>query len=70
MCWVLDFSCMVEANVVKYLICAVKIVKMGETVFTASLEGMKNVKSEQGEMLTRPFLDVCKLLLPILGVFF
>lgn len=37
------------------------------TIFTPSLEGMKNVKSEQDEMLTKPFLDVCKLILPVLG---
>ncbi|CAK9166788.1 unnamed protein product [Ilex paraguariensis] len=42
---------------------------MEGTVFTPSLEGMKHVKSEQGEMLTKPFLDVCKLLLPVLDKF-
>lgn len=36
-------------------------------MFTASLEGMKHVKSEEGEMLTKPFLDVCKLILPVIG---
>lgn len=41
--------------------------EMAETVFTPSLEGMKNVKSEQGQMLTKPFLDVCKLILPVIG---
>jgi len=44
-------------------------VEMASTVFTPSLEGMKNVKSEQGEMLTRPFLDVCKLILPVIDKF-
>ncbi|EEF33562.1 glycolipid transfer protein 1 [Ricinus communis] len=39
------------------------------TVFTPSLEGMKHVKSEQGEMLTKPFLDVCKLILPVIDKF-
>jgi len=43
-------------------------VEMEGTVFTPSLEGMKNVKSEQGEMLTKPFLDVCKLILPVIGI--
>lgn len=40
---------------------------MEGTAFSPSLEGMKHVKSEQGEMLTKPFLDVCKLILPVLG---
>uniref|UniRef100_A0A1D1Z5L8 Pleckstrin y domain-containing family A member 8 n=1 Tax=Anthurium amnicola TaxID=1678845 RepID=A0A1D1Z5L8_9ARAE len=42
---------------------------MEGTVFTPSLEGMKLVKSENGEMLTKPFLDVCKLILPVLDKF-
>lgn len=42
---------------------------MEGTVFTPCLEGMKHVRSEQGEMLTRPFLDVCKLILPVLDKF-
>ncbi|KAJ0974031.1 hypothetical protein J5N97_015996 [Dioscorea zingiberensis] len=41
----------------------------GATVFTPSLEGMKHVKSEEGEMLTKPFLDVCKLVLPVIEKF-
>lgn len=41
--------------------------QMAGTVFTPSLEGMKIVKSENGIMLTKPFLDVCKFLLPVLG---
>jgi hypothetical protein len=36
-------------------------------VFTPSLEGMKHVKSENGVILTKPFLDVCRLILPVLG---
>ncbi|XP_057781492.1 glycolipid transfer protein 1-like [Salvia miltiorrhiza] len=42
---------------------------MAETVFTRFLEGIKHVKSEQGDMMTKPFLDVCKLVLPILDKF-
>lgn len=38
-------------------------------MFTPSLEGMKHVKSEGGEMLTKPFLDVCKLVLPVIEKF-
>ncbi|XP_043691723.1 glycolipid transfer protein 1-like [Telopea speciosissima] len=42
---------------------------MEGTVFTPCLEGMKHVKSENGEMLTKPFLEVCKLILPVLDKF-
>ncbi|WJZ87363.1 hypothetical protein VitviT2T_006748 [Vitis vinifera] len=42
---------------------------MEGSVFTPSLEGMKHVKSETGEMLTKPFLDVCKLILPVIDKF-
>ncbi|KAI4303975.1 hypothetical protein MLD38_039550 [Melastoma candidum] len=42
---------------------------MEGTIFTPSLEGMKHVKSEEGEMLTKPFLDVCKLILPVIDKF-
>ncbi|KAG2312156.1 hypothetical protein Bca52824_023713 [Brassica carinata] len=41
--------------------------KMEGTVFTPCLQGMKHVKSEQGEMLTKPFLDLCKTILPVIG---
>uniref|UniRef100_A0A0D9YV50 Glycolipid transfer protein domain-containing protein n=1 Tax=Oryza glumipatula TaxID=40148 RepID=A0A0D9YV50_9ORYZ len=42
---------------------------MAETVFTPSLEGMKHVKSESSVILTKPFLDVCKQILPVLDKF-
>ncbi|KAG0533915.1 hypothetical protein BDA96_04G233300 [Sorghum bicolor] len=42
---------------------------MAETVFTPSLEGMKHVKAENGVILTKPFLDVCKQILPVLDKF-
>ncbi|CAH8357643.1 unnamed protein product [Eruca vesicaria subsp. sativa] len=42
---------------------------MEGTVFTPCLEGMKHVKSEQGEMLTKPFLDLCKTLFPVIDKF-
>ncbi|XP_058211351.1 glycolipid transfer protein 1 isoform X3 [Rhododendron vialii] len=42
---------------------------MEGTVFTPSLEEMKHVKSDRGELLTKPFLDVCKHVLPILDKF-
>jgi len=42
---------------------------MEGTVFTPALEGMKHVKSEEGEMLTKPFLDVCKQILPVIDKF-
>lgn len=41
----------------------------GNTVFSPALEGMKHVKSENGEMLTLPFLDVCKHILPVIDKF-
>ena len=41
--------------------------KMEGSVFTPALEGVKHVKSEDGEILTRPFLDVCKHILPVIG---
>ncbi|KAG1353953.1 Glycolipid transfer protein 1 [Cocos nucifera] len=42
---------------------------MEGTVFTPSLEGMKHVKSVDSVMLAKPFLDVCKLILPVLDKF-
>ncbi|WCJ24074.1 glycolipid transfer protein 1 [Euphorbia peplus] len=42
---------------------------MEGTVFSPSLEGMKVVKSEDGQILTKPFLDVCKLILPVIDKF-
>lgn len=38
-------------------------------MFTPALEGIKHVKSEDGELLTRPFLDVCKHILPVIDKF-
>lgn len=43
-------------------------VEMEGSVFTSSVEGMKHVKSKDGVMLAKPFLDVCKLILPLLGI--
>ncbi|KAL6549654.1 Glycolipid transfer protein 1 [Orobanche hederae] len=42
---------------------------MEGTVFSPALEGMQHVKSEDGVMLTKPFLDVCKLILPVIEKF-
>ncbi|CAN4101260.1 unnamed protein product [Withania somnifera] len=42
---------------------------MEGTVFAPALEGLKHVKSEEGVMLTRPFLDVCKHILPVIEKF-
>ncbi|KAJ3689445.1 hypothetical protein LUZ61_018609 [Rhynchospora tenuis] len=36
------------------------------TVLGASSEVVKYVKSEQGELLTKPFLDLCRLLFPVI----
>ncbi|KAK1428420.1 hypothetical protein QVD17_17254 [Tagetes erecta] len=48
---------------------SISTLNMEGTVFSPALEGMKHVKSEEGEMLTRPFLDVCKQILPIIDKF-
>ncbi|KAL1826031.1 hypothetical protein DCAR_0313638 [Daucus carota subsp. sativus] len=42
---------------------------MEGTVFVPALEGMKHVKSESGEMLTKEFLEVCKQILPVIDEF-
>jgi len=39
------------------------------TVFGPALELMKSVKSADGQMLTKPFLDVCRNVLPVIGGF-
>lgn len=39
------------------------------TVFGPALELMKSVKSSEGEMLTKPFLDVCRNVLPVIGMY-
>lgn len=41
--------------------------KMEGTVFAPALEGFKTVKSDAGEILTKPFLEVCKQILPVIG---
>lgn len=41
---------------------------MEGTVFVPALEGMKHVKSEGGEMLTKEFLEVCKQIMPVIGI--
>ncbi|GLT42134.1 hypothetical protein SLA2020_161530 [Shorea laevis] len=42
---------------------------MAQSVFTPCLEEMKNVKSPEGQMLSKPFLDVCKMILPVIDKF-
>ncbi|XP_062093755.1 glycolipid transfer protein 1-like [Humulus lupulus] len=42
---------------------------MEDPVFTPALEGIKHVKSENGEMLTKHFLQVCKHILPVIDKF-
>ncbi|KAJ6708874.1 GLYCOLIPID TRANSFER PROTEIN-RELATED [Salix koriyanagi] len=42
---------------------------MEGNVFAAALEKMEHVKSPEGEILTRPFLDLCKTVLPVLDNF-
>lgn len=36
-------------------------------MFAPALEGFKTVKSDGGEILTKPFLEVCKQILPVIG---
>lgn len=40
---------------------------MEGTVFAPALEGIQHVKSEAGEILTKPFLEACKHILPVIG---
>ncbi|KAL2921307.1 Glycolipid transfer protein 1 [Bienertia sinuspersici] len=42
---------------------------MATSVFTPALEEIKLVKTGEGEMLTRPFLDSCKHILPVIDKF-
>lgn len=42
--------------------------RMEESVFSSPLEGLARVRSEEGKILTKPFLDICKSLLPVLGM--
>lgn len=42
---------------------------MEGTVFGPALEGMNHVKSLEGVMLTKQFLDVCKLIIPVIEKF-
>ncbi|XP_010542944.1 PREDICTED: glycolipid transfer protein 1-like [Tarenaya hassleriana] len=42
---------------------------MEGTVFTPCLGAMKHVKTEQEEMLTKPFLELCKMILPVIDKF-
>ncbi|XP_023539137.1 glycolipid transfer protein 1-like [Cucurbita pepo subsp. pepo] len=42
---------------------------MDGTVFAPALEGIQHVKSEAGEILTKPFLEVCKHILPVIDKF-
>ncbi|KAL2633993.1 hypothetical protein R1flu_005472 [Riccia fluitans] len=42
---------------------------MTGTVFTPALQAMPHVKSSTGDMLTMPFLDVCRLVLPVIEKF-
>eukprot|EP00252_Welwitschia_mirabilis_P012918 TRINITY_DN2852_c0_g1_i1.p1 TRINITY_DN2852_c0_g1~~TRINITY_DN2852_c0_g1_i1.p1 ORF type:complete len:202 (-),score=44.56 TRINITY_DN2852_c0_g1_i1:333-938(-) len=42
---------------------------MEGTVFTTCLEAMPQVKNPDGEILTKQFLDVCRLVLPVIDKF-
>nr|ACU14378.1 unknown [Glycine max] len=42
---------------------------MEGTVFTPALQEIEHVKSDQGEILSKPFLDACKHILPVIDKF-
>ncbi|XP_057440636.1 glycolipid transfer protein 1-like [Lotus japonicus] len=42
---------------------------MERSAFRPALEGLEHVRSEEGKILTKPFLDVCKTILPVLDKF-
>ncbi|KAK3414837.1 glycolipid transfer protein 1 [Eucalyptus grandis] len=42
---------------------------MEGTAFTRPLEELKHVRSKEGEILTKPFIDVCKMMLPVIDKF-
>ncbi|XP_047335125.1 glycolipid transfer protein 1-like [Impatiens glandulifera] len=42
---------------------------MEGTVFSPAIEGIKHVKSEEGEILTKSFLNVCQQILPVIDKF-
>ncbi|KAK9733764.1 hypothetical protein RND81_04G090700 [Saponaria officinalis] len=42
---------------------------MEGNLFSRALEALKHVKTEEGNTLTKPFLDLCKLLLPLIDSF-
>ncbi|XP_061343476.1 glycolipid transfer protein 1-like [Gastrolobium bilobum] len=39
------------------------------SVFSTALEGLAKVRSEEGKILTKPFLDICNSLLPVIDKF-
>lgn len=41
---------------------------MEGSIFSPALEALEHVRSEDGKILTKPFLDVCKFVLPVLGI--
>jgi hypothetical protein len=42
---------------------------MSDSVFTPALAGFPHIKSPEGDLLTKPFLDVCSLVLPVIDKF-
>lgn len=42
---------------------------MSDTVFTPALEAFPHIKSPQGDLLCKPFLQVCSLVLPVIEKF-
>ncbi|KAI3682641.1 hypothetical protein L1987_82760 [Smallanthus sonchifolius] len=58
-----------QACVLDSIVPLISTLNMEGTVLAPALEGMKHVKSEEGEMLTKPFLDVCKQIMPVIEKF-
>nr|GEU60513.1 hypothetical protein [Tanacetum cinerariifolium] len=56
-----------EYDLICFTVTIILIHEMEGTVFALAFEGMKHFKSEEGEMLSIPFLDVCKQILPVIG---
>lgn len=45
------------------------VVECSGSPFAGALEAIPHVKSASGDMLTKPFLDVCRMVLPVLEKF-
>jgi len=60
--------CLADVNVFVWSCLVQQSPKMEGTVFAPALKELEHVRSEHGEILTKHFLEVCKHILPVLGV--